>query len=95
MMISLKKAGAMALLIIGLGALLFLAPVVPEKIMYFDCPSCAGGIPFPTVAHVSVSYALVSRGAVLVLIPDTPAQYWISMHDCSVAANEWICAPGV
>ncbi len=95
MMISLKKVGAVALLIVGLGALLFLAPVVPEKIHYYYCPDCLGGLVFTPVAHVSVTYFLVSRGAVLVWITDTPAQYWISTHDCSIAANEWICAPGV
>jgi hypothetical protein len=93
-MISRKKAGAIALLIVGLGAFLFLAPVVPEKILYYDCPNCAGGIPFTPIAHVSVTYFLVSRGAVLVLIPNTSAQYWISTHDCRVADNEWICTPG-
>jgi hypothetical protein len=94
-MISLKKAGAIALLIIGLGVLLFLAPVVPEKILYYDCPDCPGGIPFTPVAHVSVTYFAFSRGGVLVLIPDTPAQYWISTHDCSAPADEWVCEPGM
>ena len=37
----------MALLIIGLGALLFLAPVVPQKIHYYYCPDCLGGLFLP------------------------------------------------
>ncbi len=93
-MTSQKQVGAMALLVVGLGAFLFFAPVVPERILYFDCVNCAGGITTVPVAHVSVSYFAVSRGGVLVLIPNTPAQYWISLHDCSAAANEWVCTPG-
>jgi hypothetical protein len=94
-MISRKQAGAIALLIIGSGAFLFFVPVVRERILYFDCENCPGGIPTTPVAHVSVTYFLVSGGAVFVWIPNTPAQYWISTHDCRVAANEWICTPGV